>query len=75
MWSNSKARGAKRQSVRPGASGEGGTCLGEWDNSNQPTAVDGREVFSHCNQGSEAPYSIPRGIDVPFLYQVTVTIP
>jgi hypothetical protein len=36
MWSNSKARGPSRESVRPGESGEGGTgpaAFEEWQTS------------------------------------------
>lgn len=62
--------------LHDGRSSSSSQYVGEWRSEiNEPTAIDGREIFSHCNQGGEESCSISPDISVPFKYQTTMQLP
>jgi hypothetical protein len=63
MWSNSKARGPGRESVRPGASGEGGTGPAAFEEWQASTALNRERALTSADTGWVAAVEGTAGYD------------
>jgi len=63
MWSNSKARGPSRESVRPGASGEGGTGPAAFEEWQASTALNRERALTSEDTGWVAAVEGTAGYD------------